>query len=201
VLHHYRDQNQITANGLKSEPLRRPEHTIVRPWRFGERLYGTAAKFTMGLLESLLQLLQTILCGSGKPNEGHQQQPQPAWQKPPGASHQYPPPQHHPSLPAQHHPKPPAHSHPSKPHHARIDDVSNPNPFWATLSTETTSNCRMHRHKQIHTTSSCGHEPERKEMLWLELSMHRKTHIRVAIELGLKNFRMRAKNTRLKWSV
>ncbi|CAE6479872.1 unnamed protein product [Rhizoctonia solani] len=70
----------------------------------------------MGLLETLLQILQTILCGSGKANDGQQQhqQPQSAWQQPPGAAHQYPP--------AQHHPSPPAHQKPSKPYHSRIDD-------------------------------------------------------------------------------
>ncbi|CAE7061243.1 unnamed protein product [Rhizoctonia solani] len=71
----------------------------------------------MGLLESLLQILQTILCGPGKADDNqqqHQQQPQSAWQQPPGAAHEYPP--------AQHHPDPPTHQKPSKPYHARIDD-------------------------------------------------------------------------------
>lgn len=83
----------------------------------------------MGLLESLLQILQTILCGSGKADEGQQQQPS-AWQKPPGAAHhQYPPTQQHPSPPTQQHPSPPQHHptspaqhKPNKPYHARIDD-------------------------------------------------------------------------------
>ncbi|ELU39307.1 mannosyltransferase [Rhizoctonia solani AG-1 IA] len=68
----------------------------------------------MGLLESLLQILQAILCGSGKADESHgqqqqqqqQQQQASAWQQPPGAAHQYPP----------------THHKPSKPYHARIDD-------------------------------------------------------------------------------
>ncbi|KEP52459.1 Smr domain protein C11H11 [Rhizoctonia solani 123E] len=73
----------------------------------------------MGLLESLLQVLQTIICGSGKAvdnQQQQQQQQQSAWQQPPGAAHQYPP--------AQHHPSPPTHHKPNKPYHARIDDNS-----------------------------------------------------------------------------
>ncbi|KAG8747127.1 asparagine-linked glycosylation protein [Ceratobasidium sp. 414] len=69
----------------------------------------------MGLLESLLQVL-AVLCGSGKPGEGQQQQQQPsAWQKPPHQPHPHPQ-----SQPWQH-PYPPQQK-PSKPYHARIDD-------------------------------------------------------------------------------
>ncbi|QRV79473.1 hypothetical protein RhiJN_07488 [Ceratobasidium sp. AG-Ba] len=92
----------------------------------------------MGLLESLLQILQTILCGSGKQDEGQQQQQQQpsAWQKPPGAAH-VPQPQQQPQQwqqqppkphsPPQQHPYPPQQQHPnqhkpSKPYHTRIDD-------------------------------------------------------------------------------
>ncbi|KAG8711453.1 hypothetical protein FRC09_020586 [Ceratobasidium sp. 395] len=88
----------------------------------------------MGLLESLVRVLQTVLCGSGKPNEEQQQQP-PAWQKPPGAAHQPQSQQqqpHKPHHPQQQHPYPPQQQqqqqqHPSqhkpgKPYHARIDD-------------------------------------------------------------------------------
>ncbi|KAG8741163.1 asparagine-linked glycosylation protein [Ceratobasidium sp. 428] len=90
----------------------------------------------MGLLESLVRVLQTILCGSGKPSEGQQQEPS-AWQKPPGAAHQPQSQQwqqqqpHKPHHPQQQHPYPPQQQQqqqhpsqhkPSKPYHARIDD-------------------------------------------------------------------------------
>ncbi|KAG8681763.1 hypothetical protein FRC08_015410 [Ceratobasidium sp. 394] len=89
----------------------------------------------MGLLESLLQVLQAIICGSGKPGEGQQQQQQQqqqpsAWQKPPGAAHQpqAQPWQQQPHHPQQQHPSPPQQQQhpnqhkPSKPYHTRIDD-------------------------------------------------------------------------------
>ncbi|CAE6521806.1 unnamed protein product [Rhizoctonia solani] len=86
----------------------------------------------MGLLESVLQILQTILCGSGKAdnNQQQQQQPQSAWQQPPGATHQYPP--------AQHQPSPPAHHKPNKPYHARIDDnaQAQANPHYQQLRSQ-----------------------------------------------------------------
>ncbi|KAB5595180.1 Alpha-1,2-mannosyltransferase [Ceratobasidium theobromae] len=91
----------------------------------------------MGLLGSLIQLVQTILCGSGKPEHDQQQQP-------PGTAHQYPPAPYH--FPAQQPPvQPPVHQHPipvhhqpskpSKPHHSRIDDnaLAQANPHYQQL--------------------------------------------------------------------
>ncbi|KAJ1304413.1 hypothetical protein OPQ81_005561 [Rhizoctonia solani] len=85
----------------------------------------------MGLLETLLQILQTILCGPGKADDNQQQQPQqsqPGWQQPPGAAHP----------PEQHHPSPPAHHKPNKPYHARIDDnaQAQANPHYQELRSQ-----------------------------------------------------------------